>query len=292
MNDGKIQISLLPWKNSFQGRTDGRIPHEWVSVYPVLKAFANEDGIAWPSLQTIGILTGMDRDKAVKDAIARMIARGWLEEVRERQPKQRSKGLAYKLTETDRKSFAMGKDFVRKGAWAELTPSARVVWVVLKANSWYGGHYLTPDYPTDNSEGYINDFDDRTATLPTSKVIGVNDFTFIPIGQYNLLSFYRIATRSREMSRKTFGNAVNTLVDKKIIFPVDEGIILPHEPGVQAPAVMERLARAQAVKSTIAPGTRRTLNRLVARSKQVTGNQAAIQVENSRCIWQFQGNLR
>lgn len=258
------------------GKDNYKIPYGWIAVYPVLAAFANVDRIAWPSLQTIGILTGMDRAKSVKEAIASMIESGWIEEVRERQPKQRSKGLAFRLRSIEGySSFAIGRDFVKNGAWATLTQSARIVWAILKASSWSGWYYFSAvlEYDDNPQEcGIRADFDNQVVTMPTGITLGHGDFTFLPVNRFARQLFYSVATRIKAMTTKTFANAINELADKRIIYPAGVGFIITHTPGYNEPAVLERLAKAKTVNAAIAPGIKRTLNRLTSRSKNAAGN--------------------
>ena len=67
-----------------------------IAVYHCLMSFADQDGICWPSYQTIANLTGMSRPTVIK-TIAKLIDLGILSKA-ERRKGQRQSSNSYHLT--------------------------------------------------------------------------------------------------------------------------------------------------------------------------------------------------
>ena len=117
-----------------------KLPTASKSIYPVVAVHCNSKGVAFPSEETIAILSGRT-PKTVREGIAGLL--GYPGFTIERYITSRGRrSIKYHLKKTpDEKGrgFAFHKCIVDGGNWSFLTPSAHALYPVMRAFNFFDG---------------------------------------------------------------------------------------------------------------------------------------------------------
>lgn len=218
---------LLPLAEQLR---DGRIS-DWkdgpLSVLVVLIAHENaRTREARPAISRIAVLAGI-RKANVRPCLESLAAAGWC---------RPAKGSAWEMLTArydgdSTRWIRISRPLIFDGVWSVMPPSAKRLYLVLLSLAWMGHHANYECISCYDLEDYNYDSE---------------DFVFVPAQHAEPVELARLAG----LEPRTFRQARQWLLNAGLIQPTSQdqapGLLLPHDPRLSAPSVMERLARVRA----------------------------------------------
>ena len=151
-------------KKLIENKNWALLPKSSKAIFPVIACYVNETGVAFPSEQTIAILSGVS-DKVVRQGIRGLEGFPnfkWHTYITTRG--KRSKKFHLKLSVQNRgHAFSFHRVLLEYGLWRKMTPAAKALYPVMRNFSFYNDNlYMLledPDADLENLLAVLEDFE-------------------------------------------------------------------------------------------------------------------------------------
>ncbi len=220
-----------------------------LSLYVVLGVHANRSHLAWPSVATMARLGGISKS-SVGPALEWLESRGMIKSIKWGSRKRYQVRMV-----VDGPTVAIRHHLVRNGIWAQLTPTARKVFITLQAHSLPGAEPFY--FESSRPEDWRN---------------AVHDGQGLEGSRHVYLEFTGtswLAERCGVVNR-TIQLAMNELNDMKLI--VDPGddlvLVLPNDVDYFYPELVSAAKSEADSRSKLIPGLKRSLTARRKRREQ------------------------
>jgi len=134
-----LRVYFMFEKMNVKNKRWSRLPKASKSIYSVIAVHCDLKGVAFPSEQTIAILSGRT-PKTVRHGIAGLMHYPDIT-IKRYVTNRGHRALKYHFKSTDEKgkSFAFYKCIVTGGNWSQLTPGAHALYPVMRVFSFFDG---------------------------------------------------------------------------------------------------------------------------------------------------------
>jgi len=253
-------FALFPWGGHIRERQSVPWPDNVVSVYPALVAHFNENGEAFPSIERLSILSGI-RKSYVSDALRLLEETKWILVTKTMSRSGRAKNRYQSMVKRECCSsdayISISSKIILNGLWANLKPSARKLYLVLKSYSCIGA------YADLGGEIFASNGYDLSELLIDCK----STFDFIPASRLATITDVDADGKALHdfcnVTKRTLLEAKADLVAHGMMRRYDggvyTGVALPHDPGIYVPSVLKRLNDSKRQQAS-AKARRRTTN--------------------------------
>ena len=245
-------FALLPFGQTARIGAMTEWPDVTLSVLTVLISFENQKTReAYPGMDTIAALAGISKT-SVGPAIRNLQKAGWLKPMRRRPMRGRAHWVYRMLYRRYEKGPGSGSewisiyhDVIRSGVWAVMPPSARKLYLVMKAFAGEGAYA---------DAGGISGHNGLSSDL---KAGFARDFDFIPVSVLDGFGRERPTLANLcGIADRTFRDARAWLTDNGLMrFYEGEsysGLAFPYKPNRYAPKILELLENIKKTRSETA----------------------------------------
>lgn len=267
-------IALIPWGNAIRNKkVFMKHGKDWygavnanISIAPVLVShyMNKEHDVCLPSQDRISALAGIRKEFVQYNIDKNMFT---VSKVTQRNNRKRTEYRRIYDKELEPRSYiSISHYIIFNGIWANLTPSAKRLYLVLKAFTYpgcyaaLGGEAFNMDYSYSGETRFDCDI---------TSDIEEYDYDFLP--QTTLENIYEEQPLSLlcGLEERTYRRAYQELKDKELILSTDDsyakdGLIFPNSNGKWYP---ETVKRANMPTRTISTKTKRTVRRLLNSTK-------------------------
>jgi len=233
-------FTLLPLRDSALSGKLSDWQTEDLSTLVVLAAHANRHGVAFPSLHRIATLGGLSKS-AVGPSLQRLTGHGWIRNAKG----GRGRKYTVELGESS-DSVAVRHCVVLNGIWASITPSCRILFVLLQALS----------RPGDGRFGTALSVDEWESAVEEGKLTnGCRHVLLHSAAPSELCRLCGIADR-------TFRKSMNILIEFNLVEIAENSDtwLLPNNPTCWFPSVLQALIFPDPSELKVTSGARRSLS--------------------------------
>ena len=269
-------FALVPLGKCAREGEIARWPDAWLSVLVILISFENKKPRkSYPSLDTLAALGGISKENA-SNAILLLQNNKWLTSSREPSIRGRQRYVYTMLyppyvvgAGEGNNWISVYDDVIKSGVWAVMPPSARKLFLVMKAFAMEGFYANTGWVGEYTSESYSNTCHDFA-----------EDFDFMPASVLDGFGRDRPTLAALcGIAERTFRDAKNWLTDNELMHFYEgdycTGLAFPHQPKRYAPKVLEALEnkkklQSEAIKRGCTGHATKRLRAIKVRSKQAS----------------------
>lgn len=283
-NEPVVPFVLLPsfgyWTREGRMNVNHKksIGDEFIAIFPVLVSFENSvSRRSFPSLDKLAKLAGVSPNTAQQQVLTMSIRpdrpNGWLHIIKKPIGHGRTQHIyqmayaAYAGTES-KEWIRIARAVFHKGVWAVMTPSARRVYLVLRAH----GQFM------ERADGEWVEIEDTAGVLATE--------VYVPAAYWATSHL----VKATGLNERTVREAKAWFIAADMAYPTaddqEEGVMMPFDPQRHAPKVLESIAatRKRNTERGIAPAAsgyaKRDIQRL--RRTQAAGQKKSTSTQSVR----------
>ena len=263
---------LLPWGQIVRNGGMADWPDAAIAVLPVLALHRNRDGLAWPRYELICALAQVGKN-TVAEAIAWLVENGWIEKTsRHGMNTYNEYKLLFGYEPADRNSrdwIAIYRQFIEWGAWGTMRPSERRVYLTFRACAWVGLDAIEHGHVNASYHDLKNYDADKVPPIVVRSgaeelELTFEEFAYLPEHRHDPAKVIELSG----VNPRTYRAAQAWLMEEGLICLYDDdgvvgpGLIMPFEPGIKFPKVLEAIEKAKEAnlsRSKATPGAKRSL---------------------------------